>query len=344
MTFCAATFKRPLHTRPFICPALQSQNVKLIIQIPCYNEAETLPQTLAALPRHVPGISSVETLVIDDGSNDNTLEVAHSLGVDHVVRHPQNLGLARAFQTGLDTCLRLGADIIVNTDADNQYHGDCIRDLVAPILDEEADIVIGNRRVKEIEHFSPLKKLLQQLGSWTVRVVSGTAVPDAPSGFRAYSREAALRLNILTRFSYTLETIIQAGKLGLRMVSVPVEINSPTRPSRLQRNTWHFIKAQTGTILRLYAFYEPLRTFSYIALPFLLVGGGAWLRFLYVFLTTLDRDRFVQSLILGTAFILVGVLILLFGIQADISSKHRQLTQEMLYRLKKLELEKADSE
>jgi glycosyltransferase involved in cell wall biosynthesis len=313
--------------------------MKLLIQIPCYNEAETLPQTIADLPTVVPGITQIEALVIDDGSSDNTAVVAANLGINHVVRHRHNQGLARAFQSGLDACLRLGADIIVNTDADNQYPGHYIADLVAPIVAKQADIVVGNRQVAQIEHFSPIKKVLQYLGSWTVRSLSGTDVPDAPSGFRAYSREAALRLNVLTRYSYTLETIIQAGKMGLSIVSVPVETNPPQRPSRLQRNMWHFIKAQAGTIMRIYAFYEPLRTFSYLALPFLLTGLGLWARFGFIYLLGEGAGRYIQSVTIGTGLLLVGVLILLFGIQADISSKHRQLTQEMLYRLKKMEVD-----
>lgn len=314
-------------------------SVKLIIQIPCFNEAQTLPDTLAGLPTHIPGIDCLETMIIDDGSRDDTVAVARSLGVDHIICHPQNRGLAQAFQNGLDACLRLGADIIVNTDADNQYPGRFIPDLVMPVLHDQADIVIGNRQVEAVPYFSPVKKALQKLGSWMVRTVSGTSVPDAASGFRAYSREAALRLNILTRYSYTLETIIQAGKLGLSVQSVPIEINAPTRPSRLQRNMWHFIKAQGSTIMRLYAFYEPLRTFSYIAAPFLLVGLGAWLRFLYFYITRQNPAGHIQSLTIGTGLILVGVITLLFGVQADITSKHRQLTQETLYRLKKMEIE-----
>ena len=315
--------------------------MKLIIQIPCYNEAETLPATLLDLPQRVPGITCLETLVIDDGSSDGTAAIAQSLGVTHVVRHRQNLGLAKAFQTGLDAALRLGAGVVVNTDGDNQYPGEYIASLVAPILSGEADIVIANRQVAGIDHFSPLKKLLQKLGSWTVRTVSGTNVPDAPSGFRAYSRDAALRLNVLTHYSYTLDTIIQAGKMGLTIVSVPVWTNDPTRPSRLQKNAWHFVKAQAGTIMRLYAFYEPLRTFSYIALPFLLVGSGALLRFLYFFAVGQGQGH-IQSITIGTGLLLVGVLIFLFGIQADIAGKHRQLTQEMLYRLKKMELAQSE--
>jgi glycosyltransferase involved in cell wall biosynthesis len=311
--------------------------VKLIIQVPCYNEAQTLPQTLAEFPRQLPGIDCIETLVIDDGSKDDTAVIAQSLGVNHIVRHKQNLGLARTFQDGFDASLRAGADIIVNTDADNQYPGRFIADLVAPIVDGKADIVIGDRQIDSIDHFSPLKRSLQKLGSWLVRTASGTNVPDATSGFRAYTKETALRLNILTRYSYTLETIIQAGKQGLTIFSVPVETNPPERPSRLQRNMWHFIKAQAGTIMRLYAFYEPLRTFSYLAVPFLLLGLGSWIRFLYFYFQNIGGH--LQSVTIGTGLFLVGILILLFGIQADISSKHRQLTQESLYRLKKIDLE-----
>jgi glycosyltransferase involved in cell wall biosynthesis len=317
--------------------------VKLIIQIPCYDEAQILPATLADLPRTIPGVTCLETLIIDDGSSDDTITVAQAWGVNHIVRHRQNLGLAQAFQTGLDACLRLGADIIVNTDADGQYPGEFIAHLVAPVLLGEADIVVGNRQVMEVEHFSPLKKLLLHFGSWTVRTVSGTNVPDAPSGFRAYSREAALRLNILTRYSYTLETIIQAGKLGLTITNVPIWTNTPTRPSRLQKSMWHFVKAQAGTIMRLYAFYEPLRTFSYISLPFLITGIGLWLRFFYTYWQG-NGDRYIQSVTIGTGLLLVGLLILLFGIQADIAGKHRQLTQEVLYRLKKMEWEKSRQE
>ncbi len=313
--------------------------MKCIIQIPCYNEAETLAQTVSDLPRTMPGIDILEVMVIDDGSEDDTVAVAEALGIDHIVRHSRNRGLARAFQTGLDACLHLGADIIVNTDADNQYPGHYIPELVAPILAHKADIVISDRQVTQIAHFSPLKRFLQKLGSWTVRTVSGTNVPDAASGFRAYSQEAALRLNILTRFSYTLETIIQAGKQGLAIACIPIEVNKTERPSRLQKNMWHFIKSQAGTMMRLYAFYEPLRTFSYIALPFLLAGLITWLRFFYfVLIGNSGTGRYIQSITIGTGLLLVGVITLLFGIQADIASKHRQLTQETLYRLKKLGL------
>jgi len=319
--------------------------VKLIIQIPCYNEADTLPFVLEGLPELIPGIDTIETLVIDDGSEDGTQAVVKSLGIDHYVSHKRNLGLAKAFATGVEECLLLGADIIVNTDGDNQYPAHHIPDLVRPIVEGQADVVIANRQVKQIAHFSPLKKLLLNLGSWLVRTISDTDVPDAPSGFRAYTREAALRLNILTRYSYTLETIMQAGKLGLRIVSIPVETNSPTRPSRLQRSTWHFLKAQAGTIVRLYAFYEPLRTFSYLAFPFLLAGFILLIRFFgYYIIGEQGIGRHVQSVSIGVGLLIVGSFIALFGLQADIANKHRLLTEELLYRLKKQELEKAREE
>ena len=312
--------------------------MKLIIQIPCYNEAETLERTIRDLPKVVPGCDLVEYLVIDDGSVDRTSDVARELGVHHVIRYPTNLGLAHAFQTGIDACLRFGADVIVNTDADNQYPGKYIVELVAPIVERRADVVIADRQTDAIDHFSPLKRALQTFGSATVRALSGTTVRDAPSGFRAYSREAALRLNVLTRFSYTLETIIQAGKMGLKILDVPIETNPPLRLSRLHRSVGHFVMKQASTMLRLYAFYEPLKTFSIISVPFLAFGLSTWLRFLYLtFMGESGLGRHIQSLTMGTGLILVGILILLFGIQADISNKHRQLTQIVLYRLRKLE-------
>ncbi|MET0658979.1 MAG: glycosyltransferase family 2 protein [Steroidobacteraceae bacterium] len=312
--------------------------MKLIIQIPCYNEAETLEGTIRDLPMPVPGFDIVEYLVIDDGSKDGTSELARQLGVHHVIRHPTNLGLARAFQTGVDACLRLGADVIVNTDADMQYPGRYICDLTAPVRDQIADIAIGDRQTDTIEHFSPLKRLLQKFGSYTVRSLSGTQVNDAPSGFRAYSKEAALRLTVISKFSYTLETIIQAGKMGMKIINVPITTNPPLRPSRLQKNMLQFIFRQMTTMLRLYSFYEPFKTFSLLSIPFILTGGGAWARFVYLFYTgQTDIGRHVQSLTIGTGVLLVGVLMLLFGLQADISSQHRQLTQVLLYRLRKLE-------
>jgi glycosyltransferase involved in cell wall biosynthesis len=312
--------------------------MKLIVQMPCYNEAETIEQTLRDLPKSVPGFNVVEYLVIDDGSGDGTAERARALGVHHVVRHSTNLGLARAFQTGLDACLRFGADVIVNTDADNQYPGKYIAALTLPIVQRRADIVIGNRQTQTIEHFSPLKRLLQRFGTATVRKLSGTSVQDAPSGFRAYSREAALQLAVLSRFSYTLDTIIQAGKSGLAIIDVPIATNPPLRPSRLHNGSLQFVVRQASTMLRLYAFYEPLRTFLLLSLPFFVVGGGAWLRFLYLHLTTESGiGRHIQSVTIGTGVLVLGALILLFGLLADIASKHRQLTQQVLYRLRKFE-------
>ena len=317
--------------------------MKLIIQIPCLNEADTLPATVSDLPRALPGVDCIETLVVDDGSADGTAAVAREVGVDHVVIHRRNRGLAQAFQTGLDTALRLGADVIVNTDGDNQYPAAEIARLISPIVDGRADIVIGDRQIETVDYFSPLKKWLQKVGSWTIRNVSGTDVPDAASGFRAYSREAALRINVLSRYSYTLETIIQAGKMGLTIVTVTVRTNAPTRPSRLQRSMWHFVKAQASTILRIYAFYEPLRTFSYLAAPFILLGLALWFRFLANFFFGSNPDRFIQSVTIGTGLLIVGALIFVLGILADIAGKHRQLTQETLYRLKKLELARTES-
>ncbi|HEU4619834.1 MAG TPA: glycosyltransferase family 2 protein [Gammaproteobacteria bacterium] len=312
--------------------------MKLIIQVPCYNEAETLDRTILDLPRSVPGFDTVEYLVIDDGSTDGTSDKARALGVHHVVRHPRNLGLARAFQTGLDCALRFGADVIVNTDADNQYPGRYIPRLTAPVIARTADVVIGDRQTDTIEHFSPIKRLLQRLGTSTVRALSGTEVADAPSGFRAYSREAALRLVVLSSFSYTLETIIQAGKSGLTIANIPITTNAPLRPSRLHRGTLQFVVRQASTMLRLYAFYEPVRMFTLMSLPFLLVGGGAWARFIFLHLTSQSGiARHIQSVTIGTGLLVVGALILLFGLQADIGNKHRQLTQLVLYRIRKFE-------
>lgn len=313
----------------------------LIVQIPCYNEAETLPLVLAELPRTVPGITRLEVLVIDDGSRDETVRVAEELGVDHVVRLPRNMGLAAAFQAGLDYCLHAGADVVVNTDGDNQYPGRFVADLVAPILQGEADIVIGDRQTRRIDHFSPVKRLLQQTGSWVVRMASDTDVPDATSGFRAFNREAALRLIVLTRYTYTLETIIQGGKKGLRIASVPIQINQPTRPSRLMRSTWSYVKRSAATIVRLYTFYEPLRTFSFLAAPFVISGLILLARFFYYYLFT-DQSgvgRLAQSVTIGGTLLTVGFLIFLFGVMADISSTQRALMEEILYRQRKRELE-----
>ena len=316
---------------------------KLIIQIPCFDEATTLPAVLADLPTTVPGVDVVETLVIDDGSDDETSQVAQELGVDHLVRHPRNKGLARAFETGLNTALKLGADIIVNTDGDNQYPGRYITDLVAPILTGEADVVIADRQTDTIAHFSPRKKFLQNLGSRIVRLASGTRVPDAPSGFRAYSREAALQLNIHTNYTYTLETIIQAGKKGLRIASVPIQVNATARKSRLIRSNLGYVNRSAATILRLYAYWEPLRTFFYLSLPFFTTGIVLLARFCFFYLIG-ERGvgRFLQSLFVGGISLVIGLLVFTLGILADLSAANRRLTEETLYRLKKMEYDRPD--
>ncbi len=314
------------------------RGMKLIVQIPCLNEAETLPATLATIPRAIPGIAEIEILIIDDGSTDGTVEVARRLGVDHVVRHVGNKGLAEAFQNGIDACLRLGADIIVNTDGDNQYPQQEIPRLVAPILAGRADITIGDRQTDRIAHFSPSKKALQKLGSWVVRKGSGTTVPDAPSGFRAYSREAALRMNVVTRHSYTLETIIQAGKKNLVIESIAVTTNVVTRPSRLMRGTYDYIKKQGATIVRIYAMYEPLKFFFLAGAALFLVGVLLLLRVLALKLLGQSLASYLPSIIAGSVLMILGMLIGLIGLVADLIASVRRLTEDVLYRVKKMEL------
>jgi len=322
--------------------------VKVIVQIPCYNEEETLPSVMRDMPKSIPGVDVLETLVIDDGSTDNTVEVARSLGVNHVVRHNGNRGLAAAFQTGLDACLRLGADIIVNTDGDNQYPQAMIPDLVAPILRGEADMVVGDRQVRRIEHFSPIKKSLQVVGSWVVRQVSGTTVPDAPSGFRALSREAALRLNVITNYTYTLETIVQAGKKNIKTVSVPISTNTVTRPSRLVRGVFDYVKKSGATIVRLYALYEPLKVFFYIGLVLLLIAliGTISLTLHYFFQEDMNFrqtfERHTPTTIVTLISLVFGFQIWLIGLLAVLIAAIRRLTEETLYRVKRMELEMDD--
>lgn len=314
--------------------------MKLIVQIPCLNEEETLPAALATIPRVIPGIDEIEILVIDDGSTDRTIEVARQHGVHHVVRHVGNKGLAEAFQSGVDACLRLGADIIVNTDGDNQYPQEAIPELVAPILAHRADIVIGDRQTDTIAHFSPSKKALQKFGSWVVRKGSGTNVPDAPSGFRAYSREAALRLNIITKHSYTLETIIQAGKKNLVIESIPVRTNLVTRPSRLMRGTYDYIKKQGATIVRIYAMYEPLKFFVLAGASLCALGVLFLLRYFFYRLTgAATGPRYIQSVIAGGSLLTIGILIALIGLVADLIASVRRLQEDTLYRVKKMELQ-----
>ncbi len=310
--------------------------MKLIIQIPCYNEEKTLPITLADLPRKIEGIDRIEVLIINDGSTDRTVEVAKRLGVHHIVNMTKNKGLANGFMAGLDACLKLGADIIVNTDADNQYCGEDIAALVAPILEGRADMVIGDRRTSDIAHFSWTKKLLQKWGSGAVRYVSGTDVPDATSGFRALSREAALRMNVVSDFTYTLETIIQAGKKNLAVAYVPVRTNPKLRESRLFRSNWSYVKRSVATIARIYTLYEPLKMFSFIGGAIFGAGVLLGLRFIYFYITKGGAGH-IQSLILAAVLLIVGFQVFVLGLMADVIGSVRRLIEDALYRLKKME-------
>jgi glycosyltransferase involved in cell wall biosynthesis len=305
--------------------------MKLFIQIPCYNEGETLAIALADLPRDVLGFDTVEWLIIDDGSHDETLEVALANGVDHVVRHTRNQGLARAFMTGLDACLRLGADVIVNTDADNQYNADDIPALTGPILDGRADIVIGARPIEMIQHFSLAKKLLQKLGSWVVRVASQTDVPDAPSGFRAISRAAAQRLMVFNDYTYTLETIIQAGQKNMAITSVPIRVNEDLRPSRLVKSIPSYIKRSIVTIVRIFIIYRPFRFFGTIGAALFGTGFLIGLRFLWNYLGG-EGEGHVQSLILASVLLGMGFQTLLIAFMADLLSANRKLLEDVRFK------------
>jgi glycosyltransferase involved in cell wall biosynthesis len=313
---------------------------KLIIQIPCLNEADTLALTLADLPRALPGLDTVEYLVIDDGSSDETAAVARRHGVHHVIRFRRRRGLAAAFTAGIDLALKLGADYIVNTDADNQYAGQHIERLVAPLLNGEADIVIGDRNIKDIQHMSWYKKGLQRVGSWTVRKLSGTDVPDTTSGFRAYTREAALRMTIVSEFTYTLESIIQAGKKRLAIAHVAVATNPITRPSRLFDSLFGYIKRSSATLVRIYTMYEPLKVFTYIGS--LVFGAGLVLvaRFLYSYFSAGYEPGKIQSLILAAVLMIVGFQVVLIGLVADVISGSRKLLEDLLYRVRRMELER----
>ncbi|MBN1466486.1 glycosyltransferase family 2 protein [candidate division KSB1 bacterium] len=310
--------------------------MKLIIQIPCYNEEKTLPLTFSELPRQINGIDEIEYLIINDGSDDRTVEVARELGIHHVISFPKNKGLAKGFMAGLDASLRLGADIIVNTDADNQYAGADIEKLVEPILKGEAELVVGDRQTNGIHHFSWFKKRLQRWGSWVVRHVSDTSVPDATSGFRALSREAALQMNVVSEFTYTLETIIQAGKKNLAISHVPIRTNGKLRESRLFRGNWSYIKRSIGTIARIYTMYEPLRMFSFIGAILFGLGLLIGLRFVYFYITSGGAGH-IQSLILTAVLLIVGFQVFVFGLMADMIGSNRRLIEDALYRLKKME-------
>jgi glycosyltransferase involved in cell wall biosynthesis len=314
--------------------------MKLVIQIPCLDEEETLPETLAALPRSVPGIDEIAVLIIDDGSTDGTAEVATRAGVTEVLRFPNHQGLARAFAAGLERALQLGADVIVNTDADNQYSADDIPALIAPILRGEADIVIGDRDPANLGHFSLPKRFLQRIGSWVVRQLSGTRVPDATSGFRAFSRDAALKVNVLSDFTYTLETVIQAGKKQLAVTHVPVRVNPTVRPSRLFSGPSHYIRRSASTLVRIYALYEPFKVFSLLGGSMIMLATLIGLRFLYYYVSDGGAGH-VQSVILAAALLIIGFLTMLIGMLADLIGRNRQLLEDVLLRVRRLELRRS---
>jgi glycosyltransferase involved in cell wall biosynthesis len=318
--------------------------MKLIIQIPCYNEETTLPQTIRDLPCTLPGVDEIEYLVVDDGSTDRTVEVARELGVHHIVRFKQHQGLACAFPAGLEAALQAGADIIVNTDADNQYRGDNVVRLIQPIVEGRADIVVGDRGVAALEHFSPLKRLLQRLGSWVVERAAGIPIPDATSGFRAFTREAALRLTVLSDYTYTLETLIQAGARRMAVIYVPVRTNPQTRQSRLIRNIPSFLTASVITILRFYTMYRPLRVFAAVGGTFIAGGVVLGLRFLYLFWRRGGLSGNVQSLILAAVLAIVGFQIWLIGLMADLVRLNRKMLDETLYRVRRMELSAGEEE
>lgn len=312
--------------------------MKLMIQIPCLNEEDQLPAMLKTLPTEVAGFDEVEVLIIDDGSTDATIEVARRHGVDHIVALPMNMGLASAFQFGLDACLKLGADVIVNTDADNQYDSAYIDDLVAPVLAGAADVVIGDRDVSSIEEFSKLKIKLQLLGSSVVRLASGTDVADTTSGFRAYSRSAALRLTVVSRYTYTIESIIQAGKTNLAVVSVPVSTNPAMRESRLFGSTWSYVRRNAFTIVRVFAAYEPMRFFGAVSGLFFTAAFVAFLPFLSDWIINGDRSGHLQSILLGAVFAIAGVQVAALAVVADLLAANRIVSQRALERIRQVEL------
>jgi glycosyltransferase involved in cell wall biosynthesis len=310
--------------------------LKLIVQIPCFNEEATLPETVRDIPRHIDGIDQIEILVIDDGSRDRTSEVAREIGVHHVLRNKRNLGLARSFRLGLDRCIALGADIVVNTDADNQYCGEDIAKLVKPIVDGQVDVVVGDRQTSTIEHFSFRKKLLQRFGSWVVRSFSDVDVPDAVSGFRAISRDAAMRLNIVSPFSYTIEMLIQVGKKGMAFTSVPIRTNPMTRESRLFKSVFRFIERSATTLIRMYSMYQPLRVFTALGFFVALIGLIPMLRFLYFYFFVSGTGK-IQSLVIGSALLTIGVLTFFLGLLADLLNHNRALIEMALEKIRRME-------
>ena len=321
----------------------EEKKMKLIIQIPCYNEADTLKIALDALPKQIDGIDSIEYLIINDGSKDNTVQVAKEWGVNYVVNFKRNKGLAKGFMAGLDACIRNGADIIVNTDADNQYNANDIEKLIRPIMEGRTDIVIGARPIDATEHWSLLKKKLQHLGSWVVRKASNTDIPDAPSGFRAYSRNAAMQMNVINEYTYTLETIVQAGRNKIAMESVPIRTNAELRPSRLFHSITSYVKRSMVTIIRAFLMYKPLKFFIWRGMIPFIIGIGIGMRFLYYFISGAAAGH-VQSLILASMLILIGTMIFTVGLQADIIAANRKLLEDIQLRIKKMQYDKKEEE
>ena len=313
--------------------------MKVIVQIPCYNEEATLPATVRDLPRDLPGVDEIEVLVVDDGSCDGTAEVAEELGIPHIIRLKQNQGLAYAFMAGLEAALEAGADIIVNTDGDNQYRGEDIECLVKPLLNGEADIAIGDRGVAAVEHFSPLKRQLQRWGSWVVEKAAGIPIPDATSGFRAFTREAAMRLTVLSDYTYTLETLIQAGARRMAVTYVPVRTNPETRESRLIGNIPHFLAVSAITVLRFFAMYRPLRLFLTLGILLVAAGVAIGVRFLYYYLAGPGTGK-VQSLILAAILTIVGFQVCLIGLMADLVRLNRKMLEEAVFRVRRLEIDR----
>jgi len=312
--------------------------MKLVIQIPCYNEEKTLPVSLADLPKEISGIDVIETLIIDDGSTDDTQNVARQAGVNHIVGFSQNRGLAKAFMAGIEKSLEVGADIIVNTDADNQYRADDIHLLIEPILNQKADFVVGQRPISEIEHFSRVKKILQKLGSWVVRVASKTDIPDAPSGFRAMNREAAKRLHVFSEYTYTLETIIQAGQKGFAVASVPVRTNKDMRESRLVKSIRSYVARSISTIIRVFMTYKPFRFFAVPGATCFILGFLLGARFIYFYMMG-DGDGHIQSIILSGILMTTGFLMSVIGLVADLISVNRKLLEQIDWRVKNIEEE-----
>lgn len=315
--------------------------MKLIIQIPCYNEAETLEIALNDLPKKIEGIDEIEYLIIDDGCTDDTVNVAKNWGVHHVVSFAQNKGLAKGFMAGLDACLRNGADIIVNTDADNQYCAEDIPKLIQPILEHKADIVIGERPIDDTEHFSWIKKKLQHFGSWVVRKASNTDIPDAPSGFRAFSREAAMRINVINDYTYTLETIVQAGRNKIPITSVPVKTNPELRESRLFHSIWGYVKKSVLTILRALMMYKPLYCFTMVAIVPSLIGLAIGIRFMVYYFMGRGSGH-TQSLMLACTLLIIGFITFVIGMLADVISANRKILEDVQYQVKKMEYEKRE--